>query len=242
MNLSSSSRIVWITGAGSGIGKSLALACARNGDYVIATGRSRFLLQRLLNDLRKSGAGGEIFSCDVRNARAVERVARAISHRYGAIDLLVNNAGVTTFAPFVQTTLREFDDVLDTNLRGLFLTTRAVLPGMLKRKSGTIVNILSYAAKTTYTKSAAYSAAKAGAEALMNVLRAEVRKKGIQIMNIYPGAILTPMWPAKIRKRAASTMMSAEEFATLVVLLTRQQKSMHVEEIVIRPPVGDVNV
>lgn len=239
MSTSRSPRTVWITGASSGIGKSLALAFVHAGDVVIATSRSLRPLKLLQHEL---GVMGEVYACDVRNERAVERVARKVLQRHSKVDILVNNAGVTSFAEFAGTSVKEFDEILDTNLRGLFLTTRAVLPSMIRKRDGLILNILSYAAKTTYTKSAAYSAAKAGAEAMMNVLRAEVRGKGIRVMNIYPGAILTPMWPSRLRKRHAASMMSADDVARLVVQLTEQPKTLHIEELVVRPPQGDLRV
>jgi NADP-dependent 3-hydroxy acid dehydrogenase YdfG len=234
-----SSRIVWITGASSGFGRALALAFAHAGDIVIATGRSLHALKLLQ---RKREGRVEVHACDVRDERAVERLAKSVLRRHSRIDILVNNAGITSFAEFTDTSVREFDDILETNLRGLFLTTRSVLPSMLRRRSGLILNILSYAAKTTYTKSVAYSAAKAGAEAMMNVLRAEVRDKGIRVMNIFPGAMLTPMWPPHLRKRYSTSMMSADDVAALVVHLTQQPKTLHIEELIVRPPQGDLRV
>ncbi len=235
-------RIVWITGASSGIGKALADTFARAGDYVVATSRSRAKLQTFEKRLKAPGRGGEVFQCDVRRESDVSRLVRSILRRHKRIDVLINNAGVTTFQDFVRTSVRVLDDILDTNLRGLFLTTRAVLPVMIKRKAGIIVNILSYAAKTTYTKSAAYSAAKAGAEALMNVLRAEVRGHGIKVINIYPGAVHTTMWPGKYRNRYGKEMMASTELASLVYQMTVQPKAVHIEELIVRPQRGDLQL
>ncbi|MGH2569563.1 MAG: SDR family NAD(P)-dependent oxidoreductase, partial [Bacteroidota bacterium] len=151
----------------------MADAFVRGGDSVIATSRSVARLRAATNRLNRLGVV-EILPCDVRRAGDVSRVARFIQRRHKKIDLLVNNAGVTAFKEFARTSLKEFDEILQSNLRGLFLTTHAILPLMMRRKRGTILNILSYAAKTTYTKSAAYSAAKAGSAAMMNSLRAEV--------------------------------------------------------------------
>lgn len=235
MNRKHPSRIVWITGASSGIGKALAELFSLYGDTVIATSRSR----KSLASLR---GVSDVLACDVRKERDILRTARTILKQYRAIDIVVNNAGITSFKEFLRTSAEEFDDILDTNLRGIFLTTQAVLPSMLKRRRGMIVNILSYAAKTTYTKSAAYSAAKAGAEAMMNVLRAEVRGKGITVTNVYPGAVATSMWPAKFQKTHRASMMTGNEVAHLVYLLTRQPGSVHVEELVVRPQKGDLHI
>lgn len=212
------------------------------GDSVIATSRSVRKLKALERRFLPSTNRYEALACDVRKESDVQRVARLILRRHHKVDILVNSAGTTTFKEFTQTSVKEFDDILDTNLRGLFLATRTVLPSMLKGRKGTILNIISYAAKTTYTKSAAYSAAKAGAQALMDVLRAEVRKTGIKVINIYPGAVLTQMWPKKYRKRFANAMMTSEELAGVVYQLTLQPDSVHVEEVVIRPKRGDLQV
>ena len=242
MSEKQSPRVVWITGASSGIGKALAEVFLAKGDIVVASSRSLAKLKVQRRIFYHPAAPLEVFRCDVKRETDIKRVARLILKRHKKIDIVINNAGVTAFKELVQTSTSEFDDIVATNLRSLFLTSRAVLPAMLKRRSGTILNILSYAAKTTYTKSAAYSAAKSGAEALMNVLRAEVRHKGIKVINVYPGAVLTPIWSSGNRKRYAASMMPPLEIASLVYQLTRQPNSLHVEEIVVRPPQGDLQV
>ena len=236
------SRIVWISGASSGIGKSLLESFANGGDVVIGTSRRLDTLTTLVRKLNRYGKHCEAMRCDVTKETDVQRVARSILQRHKKVDILVNNAGITTLKDFLRTSTSEFDDILATNVRGLFLTSKALLPAMLKRKRGTILNVLSYAAKTTYTKSAAYTAAKSGAEAMMNVLRAEVREKGIKVVNVYPGAVLTPMWSAGMRKRHARSMMSARDIAALLYRLTLEPDSLHVEELVVRPPAGDLHV
>ncbi|HEX9615217.1 MAG TPA: SDR family NAD(P)-dependent oxidoreductase, partial [Bacteroidota bacterium] len=123
-----------------------------------------------------------------------------------------------------------------------FLVTKEILPHMMKRKGGMIVNIISYAAKTTYTGSAAYSAAKAGTQAMMNVVREEVRKHGIRIVNVYPGAVFTAMWSSKHRASMGDSMIPAEHLARVICEATLQPASLTTEEIVVRPPVGDLTV
>jgi NADP-dependent 3-hydroxy acid dehydrogenase YdfG len=160
----------------------------------------------------------------------------------GSLDILINNAGVTYFKNFESTTIEEFDEVVGTNLRGLFLTTKGTLPSMLLKRSGTIINILSYAGRTVYTGSSAYAASKAGAAAMMDVLRAETRQKGIKIVNVYPGAVLTPIWHAKHRERYSERMMKPEEVATVVYEISCQPAGMMTEEVVLRPQGGDLQV
>ena len=177
---------------------------------------------------------------DVSDEQSVVEGLKTLSG--GKVDILINNAGVTSFKDFSDMSVREFDAIIDTNLRGLFLMTRQVLPGMLKRRKGIIVNILSFAAKTVYTGSSVYSASKAGAEALMNGLRAEVRGRGIKVVNVFPGAVETPMWSPGARKRFRNDMMNANELADLVFHSTLHANTMMLEEIVMRPQIGDLTL
>jgi NADP-dependent 3-hydroxy acid dehydrogenase YdfG len=240
--VSKAPRVVWITGASSGIGKALARAFAHRGDLVVLSARRKDLLHSIARSLQRNGASVQVLACDVRNDRELRQVAQKILRTNGHVDVLVNNAGVTSFKDFRSTTIKEFDAVLETNLRGAFIATRAVLPSMMKRKKGLIVNIISYAAKTTYTNSAAYSASKAGTEAMMNVLRAETRKDGIKVVNVYPGAVLTPMWRAKHRARYSAHMISANDVAHFVCNVTTLPEKVMVEEIIIRPQKGDLRI
>ncbi|MGB2867123.1 MAG: SDR family oxidoreductase [Bacteroidota bacterium] len=242
MSVKSFSRIVWITGASSGIGRALAEEFASAGDRVIITSRNRAKVAALQRMIAGRGGACDVEVCDVRDSKSVRNASRKILKRYKGMDVLINNAGATSFTEFLATSEKEFDDVIDTNLRGMFLTTRNVLPAMVKARKGLIVNILSYASRVTYTKSAAYSASKAGGEAMMNVLRAELREKGIQVVNVFPGAVATPMWPAKFRKRHAGRMMIPEDIARLVYNATIQPPAVMLEELVIRPQRGDLRV
>lgn len=235
-------RVVWITGASTGIGRSLAEVFTKEGDHVVATARSFKLLRALRHRIEEKGGNCHIFACDVKNEADVKRTATIILKNHRSIDILINNAGITYFKEFLSTRVHEFDDVVATNLRGLFLTTKTVLRSMLRRKRGLIINILSFAAKTVYTKAAAYSASKSGAEAMMNVLRAEVRDSGIKVINVYPGAVLTPMWPQKQRKKYSGRMIDPEVVARLVYEASVQAPPVMVEELIIRPQGGDLRV
>jgi short-subunit dehydrogenase len=235
-------RIVWITGASSGLGLSLWKEFSKAGDYVIASSRSVGFLRRLQAPMVRKGEPCDVVGCDLRNAGQIERTARRILKRHGRIDVLINNAGVTAFSDFLTTSVREFDKILDTNLRAPFLCVRGVLPSMMRTGHGIIVNIISYAAKTTYTGSSAYSASKAGMQAMMNVVREEYRDKGIKVVNVFPGSVLTPMWKPKHRKKFAGVMMDAAELARLIRRAIETSETMTVEELVVRPQVGDLTL
>lgn len=238
---SQSKRIVWITGAGSGIGEALSREFAANGDEVILSGRIESRLIDIQSKIRNKSGLACVVVCDVRNEVSVNEAARTIIGSVGIPEILVNNAGVTVFKKFMETSTQEFDDIIHTNLRGSFLTTKAMLPQMIEHGKGLILNIVSFAAKTTYTDSSAYAASKAGMAALMEGLRAEVRGKGIKIVNVFPGAVLTPIWHEKVRNKFGSRMMTPEEIARLIIEISCQPPSMMVEEIVIRPQQGDIS-
>ena len=238
---SATQRLVWLTGASSGIGHALAREFAADGYTVIVTGRHRVALRRLVDRIQSTGGHAHVVGCDVRRESSIKTAAKSIQKSFGVPDIVVNNAGVTVFKSFADTSVRDFDDILDTNLRGAFLATKVFLSGMIKRRRGVVLNIVSYAAKTTYTESSAYAASKAGVAAMMDGLRAEVRDKGIKIVNVFPGAVLTPIWHPKVRTKFGGQMLTPEEVAKMIVAVVRQPSAMMVEEIVIRPQHGDVN-
>jgi short-subunit dehydrogenase len=235
-------RVVWITGASTGIGRSLTNAFASHGDTVIASARTDSHLDELHRLISAAGGVCDICKCDVQSEASVRESADQIMSKYGHLDILINNAGITYFKDFLSTSLEEFDHVMNTNLRGLFLTTKAILPSMLQRKKGLVLNLLSYVVKEVYTKSAAYSASKAGAASLMNVLRAEVRKHGINIMNVYPGAVSTPIWHQDQIEKFGNQMMAPEQVANLLYQISIQPSSLMVEEIILRPQGGDLQM
>lgn len=238
----SASAIIWITGAGKGLGAALAVACAKPTNTIILSGRNEASLSKTRSRILAAGGQAELVPLDVRNDAAIRRAAKRILTRFGKIDALVNNAGVTSFKSVLDTSAKEFDEIIDVNLRAYFLTTKAVLPAMLRRGRGAIVNVISYAAKATYKYSGAYTASKMGAEGLMNVLRAELRQKGISVFNIFPGATDTPIWPKKVRGKYKEVMMTPDQIASIVAGLIATPPNVMIEEIIIRPAIGDLQV
>jgi NADP-dependent 3-hydroxy acid dehydrogenase YdfG len=242
MNRTAAQRVVWITGASSGIGFALAERFAAGGDRVIASARSEEKLKTLQQTIHSANGSCEPLPCDVQDERAVLAAAETILEKHKKVDILINNAGVTYFKNFLSTSVKEFDHVINTNLRGLFLTTKAVVPAMMQNHAGMVINIVSFVTKTTYTKSSVYSASKAGAEALMNGLRAEVRHDGVHIVNVYPGAVYTPIWHPQHQEKFRDQMLKPEDVAEMVFQVSIQPSSMMVEELVLRPQIGDFQV
>ncbi len=234
-------RVVWITGASSGIGRAMAELFSSKKDKVIASARTESALLDLQRAAVSRGDSCEALACDLRTDFSVQSAIQKIATSYGRIDALINNAGITSFEDFAHTTTEEFDRILATNLRGTFLATKAVLPLMVEKNKGLILNIISYTTKEVYTRSSAYAASKAGVEAMMNVLRAEVRRTGISVVNVYPGAVATGIWPESHRQKYAGQMLKPEEVAKMVYEISIQPRSVMVEECIIRPCGGDLS-
>lgn len=232
--------IVWVTGASRGIGAAIAGAFAAIGAHVVLSGRNVSQLDRNTRKIRLVGQKASFVKCDVTSEASVTRAYKSIVKQYHLVDVLVNNAGVTCFRSFEKTAVRDFDAVLATNLRGTFLCTKSVLPAMVKRRSGVIINIISVAATTTFENSSAYAAAKAGTLAMSRGLRSEVRKKGVRVIDILPGAVETEMWHKAVRKKYHQKMMQPQDVADVVVSAFRQPQRVLSEEIVIRPLEGDL--
>jgi len=233
-------RVVWITGASTGIGFELAKVFAKSGYIIVATARRKSRLVSLVNEIRFAGHEAYAFVCDVRSERSIISTKKKILEKCGTIDILINNASITTFKSFTDTKPPEFDDIIETNLRGSYLMARTVLPIMIKKKRGHIINILSVAAHTVFTNSSAYAASKAGMLAMFNVLRAEMRKYNVKISNIMPGATDTPMWGPATRQKYSSRMMTPREVADITFAVASQPKKVVIEDVVIKPIKGDL--
>ena len=230
---------IWITGASSGIGRSAAIEFAKVGCNVFASARRTTELERLNKELKKEKLSVEIFPCNVASAQNVDQIVKKIS-AISKIDCLVNNAGITTFKDAVDNSIHEINDVINTNLLGSIYAIKYVLPQMIENGSGTIINVISSAAKKIFTASSAYTASKMGMLGYANVLREEVRKYNIKVINIFPGATETPMWSQEVRKENSDKMMTSDEIARVIVWAYLQKGNMVSEEIMVKPIQGDI--
>lgn len=232
--------LVAITGASQGIGAAIAKTFAQEirGVRLALVARNVKNLQAVARTCEKSGAKVEIYECDVTNAASVDLMATEVRKAFGVPAVLVNNAGAFTMAPFAETTLAQFDEMIAVNLRSAFLVTQAFLPGMLKRKSGDIFFMSSIAGLGAYPHSTAYCAAKFGVTGLAKVLRAETKDKGIRVCCVHPGATWSPSWEKSGVK--PERIMPAEDIARAMLDVYRLGRRTVVEEIVLRPQLGDV--
>lgn len=208
-----------------------AFVDAATGDRVAAPTKAR-------RGTRTSAGIAEIFPCDVADESSVAAVAAAVMKRFGAVDVLINNAGVFAGAPFAETAVADFDRIVAANLRSAFLVTRAFLPAMLKRKSGDVFFMSSIAGLEAYPNGAAYCAAKFGVTGLAKVLRAETKNSGVRVCCVHPGATWSPSWSASGVK--PERIMPAEDVARAFLDVWRLSRRTVVEEIVLRPAQGDL--
>lgn len=232
--------IVWVVGASRGIGREIAKQFAAIGAEVCLSGRNARELESAVKEITAVGGKARAFPCNISYPRSILTTVVRIQNRVGNVDVLVNNAGVTVFKPFLETSLSEFHQIFATNLEGQVTCLKAVLPSMVRRRKGWIITVHSTAAIATFTGSSAYTATKAGMHALTKVLREELRPHGIKVVNVLPGATDTAMWSREDRRRYAKRMMTPASVAEAVVAAYQMPHDLVVEELVVRPPLGDI--
>ena len=232
--------VVLITGASQGIGAAIAQVFAREirGVRLALVARNERNLARVVQACAKLGAAVVAFPCDVSDEKSVATMAAAVAGKWGAVDVLINNAGQFSGAPFTEMSVADFDRLIATNLRSVFLVSRAFAPGMIARGRGDIFNMSSIAGLIAYPGGAGYSAAKFGVSGLSKVMRAELRDKGVRVCCVYPGATVSPSWKGSGVDEAR--MMPTEDVARAFFDIYRLTRKTVVEEIVLRPQRGDV--
>lgn len=186
-------RIVFITGASSGIGKSCAYAFAQKGANLVISARRKNLINDAAEDIRnKFGVKVYADKLDVTKINDVKNFVDSLSPEYKNIDILVNNAGLARgFNKFYEDDPNGWDEMLDTNVKGLLYVTHAILPGMMERKTGHIINIGSIAGHTAYPKGAVYCASKYAVNAITKSLRMDIIDKNILVSTIDAGLVET---------------------------------------------------
>lgn len=232
--------VVLVTGSSQGIGAAIAKTFAQEipGVRLALVARNATKLAAVAKACAKRGATAEVFACDVADEAAVETMAAGVKKCFGAVDVLVNNAGVFAAAPFVDLSVAEFDRIVSANLRSAFLVTRAFVGAMMKRGRGDVFFMSSIAGLGAYPNAAAYCAAKFGVTGLAQVLRAETKATGVRVCCVHPGATWSPSWSGSgVREER---IMPAEDVARAFFDVYRLSRRTVVEEIVLRPQLGDV--
>ncbi len=182
-----------VTGASRGIGQAIAWRLAANGAQVACVARDERRLSETVEKIRGDGGTAEPFACDVTQAEQVSNVVDHVTKNWGSIEILVNNAGITRDTLFARMKDEEFDEVVDTNLRGAFLFSRAVTRPMMRGRYGRIINISSIAGKVGNAGQANYSASKAGLIGLTMAVARELGGRDVTVNAIAPGLIESDM-------------------------------------------------
>ena len=196
-------KVAVITGGGRGIGRAIALRFAEEGASVVVAARTKSEIDAVTQEALRAGGRASPVSTDVREEKQCERLIREASSQFGKVDILVNNAGeYGPVKPVEEITPSEWDRVIAVHLRGAYLLTRLVLPGMYARGSGVILNIASLSAKSAFAWGSPYAAAKAGMLGLTRVVAAEAARKGVRVNAICPG----PVTETKMSKELGQTL------------------------------------
>jgi 3-oxoacyl-[acyl-carrier protein] reductase len=199
-------RIALVTGASQGIGRACALELARAGATVALAARNEAKLAEVATEIAAAAGQAAAFALDVSSEVSIKAGAKAVIERFGKVEILVNNAGITRDGLMLRMKRHDWDDVLGTNLTGAFLLTQALLSPMLKNRWGRIVNISSVVGRTGQAGQVNYAASKAGLIGLTRSMAREVASRGITVNAVAPGYIETPMTAVLDEKQRAAMM------------------------------------
>jgi NAD(P)-dependent dehydrogenase (short-subunit alcohol dehydrogenase family) len=232
--------VVLITGASQGIGAAIAEAFAADvpDTRLALVARTAAGLDKVARRCRDAGADAAAFPCDVTDDEAVVDMAEEVTAELGVPDVVVNNAGSFRPGGVVDMSPADFRQQIDSNLTSGFLVTHAFLKGMLIRGHGDVFFTASVASITGYPRGVAYGAAKHGMLGLARALREETREKGIRVVTLLPGATYTASWAAS--DLPEERFMPPEDVARLVVNIHQMSDRTVVEEVVLRPQLGDL--
>ncbi len=227
-----------VTGAGKGIGRAVTLMLLREGVNVTGLSRTESDLKNLTSEAGELSGRILAYPGDVADEEIVKVCIKKTVSEYGGIDYLVNNAGIGIFKPVHEFTVDEWDSVINTNLRGTFLATKYALPHMIKKNSGTIVNISSIAGKQAFEGGAAYCASKFAMNGFARSLMFDVRKHNIRVILICPGSVATRFHTRGDHLKDKDSILSPDDCARTVLhaLTLPQRASVHEIELRITNP------
>ncbi len=224
-------KIALVTGAGKGIGRAIAIALANEGVQVGLVARTETDLQAVADELKAAGVNTAIATADVSDIASVNAAVERIQSELGNIDILINNAGTGTFGKFLELEPADWENQVKVNLFGTYYVTRAVLPRMIDRKTGDIVNISSTAGLKGNAGTSAYSASKFGVMGLTESLMQEVRKHNIRVTALAPSTVVTDLArSSNLINNNEDKLMQPEDFAELIVSQLKLNRRVFVKD------------
>ena len=226
-------KIALVTGASRGIGRAIALRLARLGASLAICARSRADLQRTADELRKHGVKALPIVADVTRADDVQQMVEQTGNELGEVEILVNNAGIGIFGPFHERSEADWDAVFDTNLKAVFLASRAMAPRMIRLGRGHIINISSLASKSAFAGGAIYCASKWGLMGLTACMAEDLRAHGVRVSVVCPGSVATEF--SAHAGRNPATLLQPEDVAHAVAMLVTQSPNSFISEVDVRP-------
>jgi 3-oxoacyl-[acyl-carrier protein] reductase len=227
-------QVAVVTGAGRGIGAAIAHSLVALGAATVLCGRTRADLDSTAKQIAGDGGKAEAIVCDVSSLESVQAAARQVESSFGRVDILVNNAGIGGFGgPLHQLAPEAWDQILNTNLRGVYYAIRSFAPMMIKARAGHIINISSIAGKNALPNGAAYAASKWGLNGLSYSVAEELRSHNIRVSVVCPGSTNTDLSPHV--GKDTSKMLQPEDVAHAVEMLVTQSAQSFVSEIILRP-------
>jgi 3-oxoacyl-[acyl-carrier protein] reductase len=226
-------KVAVITGASRGIGLAIAHRLGEMGARLAICARDAQKLEAATNHLRAVAPAVFEEAVDVTRADQVTSFVQSTQKSLGPIDILVNNAGIGWFGPAHEATEETWDAILDTNLKSVFLMTKAVAPGMIEHKTGHIVNIASLAGKNAFKNGGVYCASKWGLVGLTECMAEDLRSFGIRVSAVCPGSVATDFSPHTGKDPAK--MLQSEDIAHAVAMIVTQSPQSFISEILIRP-------
>ena len=211
MHSSLRGKIAIVTGGSKGIGRGICLQLAREDVSIVVVGNVDVGSgKKVVEEIQQAGGIAQFVRCDVTNTSDVEQLTERVTNSLGGIDILVNNAGVSLVKPFQETSEADWDRIIDVNMKGVFLCCRSVVPHMIGRLNGKIVNISSLAGKFASPLQVPYCASKWGVLGFTQALAYELAKYNINVNAICPGVVRTPMWEALLEELSAKRGVDKE--------------------------------
>jgi NADP-dependent 3-hydroxy acid dehydrogenase YdfG len=224
-----------VSGASRGIGREVAYRLAQKGNFVALLARNLEELEELEHDIDTRGGKSKSYALDISDEQQVNEAVAAIARDLGSIEHVVNNAGIGVFKPAQTITATEWEQVMDVNVKGTFLLTKAALPHLLAQKSGHILGIASDVSKRTFPNGSLYCASKYAQDAFFSALRREVRSQGVKVSVIYPGLVDTYFHGLDAGVEKQANYLSARDIADAVEYVLFAPSHVIVDELMLHP-------